>query len=117
MRYWEKRRWWFNAFLVPPTILGYIPGEIISAGVGDRPNFGWFGVLVVIGLACVAANACYSVVYIPEFVLMGRRTYHYFARNRDLLFVVGVSFGVVLAYQIAREIYWLQYDPDLFDFT
>jgi hypothetical protein len=52
---------------------------------------------------------CFSVVYVPEFVLMGRTIHSRFSRLRPLVFLAGTLIGMLLSYGVANEMYWIQY--------
>src|SRR6266571_1446114 len=68
IRYWERRRVVYNIALVPPSILAYlVQGGILHAH-GTRENHLWY-VLILFSLSALAANLCYSFVYVLEFFL------------------------------------------------
>jgi hypothetical protein len=70
--YWERRRLVFLGLLCVPTALVLLSSEIIGAAVADKGG-GLLMTFIYLLVGFVGANACYSVEYIPEFLLMGTR--------------------------------------------
>lgn len=109
MRYWERNRLTYLACLTIATVLGYLPGWEISSGIGDRPCFGTVGLVLAFGAGFVVANCCYSVVYVPEFILMGTRLYKWWRKLRLGLVIAGCILGMALAFDFSREVFRAQY--------
>jgi len=107
MRFWEWRRLIYMALLAIASLAGYLPGAIVSAGVGDQVN--GTEVLLQFGVCFIAANACYTLVYAIEFFVMGTTAHGVFKHYRNWLLVAGCSFGALVAFGMARVIYWSQY--------
>lgn len=104
IRFWERGRLLYWCSLTAATVFALI--QTMAA----RPNLP-FGSLVGMSsaialISCfIGANACFSVVYLFEFLFMGTRHQKTFHGMRALLLLVGSLFGSVLAYALAQE--WL----------
>jgi hypothetical protein len=100
IRYWERKRLWYNAALVVPTLLGFGLSGLANAPLDDRPSqVGLGGILFALMLMMVAANVVFCLAYAFEFVWAGRggpKTQQRFARR--LAFVVGLLLAAVLAF-------------------
>ncbi|HSH93695.1 MAG TPA: hypothetical protein VK968_06085, partial [Roseimicrobium sp.] len=93
LRYWEKRRLWYNFALVPPALLGYAPSEL-SAAVGDQQRIGMVGVVWLFVLSALGANICYSFAYTLEFFFATEDPKSRWLRSgRPFVFVAGILFG------------------------
>jgi hypothetical protein len=114
-QYWEKRRLWYNFFLLFPAFLGYFPA-IVSGAVGD-PNFlGTAGILGLWLLCFIGANICFTFIYALEFMFAAQKpSGAWFTGGRALCFVLGTLFAMVLAFISARNIaLWENYGPPVF---
>lgn len=109
IRYWERRRWLYLGVLLLASAAGYLPGVSISAGVGDVAVLSPGAVLLLFGFAFVMANACYSVVYLIEFWVMGTKWQEVLYTFRGVLLIAGCVLGAVLALSSGREIYWAEF--------
>ena len=109
LRYWEKRRLWHNLALVLPALLGYAPSEL-SAAVGDQQRLGTAGVLGLFALSALGANICYSFAYALEFMFATDDPNARWVRvGRDLCFVFGTLFAMMLAFIGGRNIFIMEY--------
>lgn len=104
--YWERRRLIFLGLLCIPTALVLLSSEIIGAAVADKGG-GLLIALIYLLVGFVGANACYSVVYIPEFLLMGTQWIKLWERARVWIFLVGCMVGIVFAFGYCKEVIWL----------
>lgn len=112
VRYWERRRWWFLVCLIPPTVVGYLPGAEISAGVGDREVISFGQVLLLFLFAFVLANVAYTFIYAIEFLVMGTKSSALYEPYRFLFLIAGTLLGMVAAYSTAVGIYFAEYGID-----
>ncbi len=110
IKYWERRRRFYNAALVLPALLGYVSAGELSALVGDREHMGTVGVLVLFLIAALGANTCYSIVYSVEFFFPTLPDTSYWVRfGRSRLFFFGTFFAMFLALLGGRGIARAQY--------
>jgi hypothetical protein len=109
VRYWEKRRLWYNLALVLPAFLGYAP-SVVSAGVGDRQHLGTAAVACLFLLSALGANICYSFAYALEFMFATEATDSSWLRfGRRLCFIFGTLFAMMLAFMGGQNIYYMEY--------
>lgn len=106
LRYWERRRLIFLGLLVMPAALALFSSEVVSAAVGDM-GLDALVMLAYLFIGFAGANACYSVVYIPEFLLMGTHWVRYWNRMRLSVFIVGCMVGILFTFIFCREVIWL----------
>lgn len=110
IRYWERRRIIWNLILVPPSVFTYVLGAGFAVGIGDRSEFGLPTVVVLFCFAAVAANICFSFVYVIEFWVSGRDAEDVYCKiGRRLIFAIGCLIGISLALAGGKEIAILQY--------
>lgn len=111
IRYWERRRWVYLAFLVPPVIAGYfLTGEVLASF--DKKFLSNIMVLLIFTVGFVNANIAYSFAYVLEFIFIGTSRYaSYTSIWRPLLFAAGCILGVILAFMASRSIAFAQYTP------
>lgn len=104
--YWERRRWVYLGVLTLATLLGFLP--LFISGIQQHALHGLNWVVGVLLLACcfVATNACYSVVYLLEFVVMGTRLHQPFHELRTGLLILGCVLGAGLAFVTAAGLAW-----------
>lgn len=103
VHYWERARWLYLALLALATVLGSFLGGTRAHAFADEALFD-LGSLILLAFLFVAANACYSVVYLLEFLVMGTRVQEIFHHYRWLLLGAGCLLGSALAYGISYEI-------------
>ena len=114
IRYWERRRWVFLAFLVPPTVFFYLGASELPAGISDRRMMSDFEIFVAFLFAFFGANICYSFAYVVEFFYLGSPRYSgYVKRGRSLWFALGCALGIFLAVSTARAIAFAEF-PQVF---
>jgi hypothetical protein len=108
IRFWEKRRLYYNLALVLPALAGFHSGAV---AVGRRglvpPSFG-VAVLVVFGFWAVLANICYMFAYALEF-LFGRDAPEsvWVSHGREISFFAGTIFAMALALLAGVDVPWL----------
>jgi hypothetical protein len=108
--YWERRRLIYNLCLVPPTLLGYLGFSVISAGVGDRANFGIFGLVLMFAGAALGANICYTFCYALEFWLgADQQESFWFRYGCTITFIAGTILAMLFAIIGGRDIAVIQY--------
>ncbi|MBL7981587.1 MAG: hypothetical protein JNL52_07220 [Flavobacteriales bacterium] len=104
--YWERRRIIFLGLLLIPTALVLLSSEVIGAAVADMSS-DLLAILFYLLVGFVGANACYSVVYIPEFLLMGTSWMRYWDRARVWIFISGCAIGFVFTLLHCKDAIWL----------
>lgn len=110
VRYWERRRVFYNLALVLPTILGYVGAD--PGIVPDYPHMGMGGAIWMLILGVFGANICYSFAYSMEFLLGGGKPEARWPRwGRMLALVSGTLFALVLAFRGGRAISFMEYQP------
>lgn len=110
IRYWERRRIYYNLALVLPALFGYGIFAGFSAGVGDPRHFGSGIVCGLFLLATVGANICYSFGYALEFLFgSDDPNSSWIGIWRPLLIVVGTLFAMTLAVIGGRNIALIEY--------
>jgi hypothetical protein len=110
IRYWERRRIFYNVALIPPALFAYM----LTAGliyVGDphpmlyRFIFFWFA------LSAIGANICYSFAYVLEFLFgSDDPTSRWLRFGRTTTFAGGILFAIILALIGGRNIAIMEYD-------
>lgn len=109
IRYWERRRIFYNLAVVPPAFVGYALADTMNY-VGD-PHVTHYGfVLLWLALSALGANVCYSFAYALEFFLGGPDGASRWLRfGRTTAFVGGVLFAMLLALIGGRNIADMEY--------
>ena len=104
IRYWERRRLFYNLALIPPSFFGYM----LAAGllyVGDPPETQNAYVLFWLVMSAFGANVCYSFAYALEFLCGSDDPASRWLRfGRSTAFVGGVLFAMLLALIGGRNI-------------
>jgi hypothetical protein len=113
IRYWERRRIFYNLALVPPAFFSYM----LAAGViyvGDPHKSYYSYVLGLFAASALGANVCYSFAYALEFFFgsddPGSRWFRF---GRTCIFIAGVLFAMVLALIGGRNIAFMEFDHGL----
>jgi len=110
IQYWERRRLVYNLALVPPTLLGYLPGAGLSVAIGDHRYLSILEVGALFLVAALGANICYSFAYAMEFLFATDVPASRWIRiGRPLALTVGILFAMALALVGGRNIAILQY--------
>jgi hypothetical protein len=68
IRYWEKRRIFYNLALILPSLVGYSSWAEMSAAVDDIRHLSTPHVMGLFAASAIAANVCYSYGYALEFL-------------------------------------------------
>ena len=95
VRFWETRRIWYTLALILPALAGFCTGAAHSPILRGEPLVPAF--LDRIGLflgAAIAANLCYTFVYVVEFLLITRMT----RGIRHWCFAAGLTLAIMLAF-------------------
>lgn len=109
VRYWEKRRLWYNLALIVPALLGYAPSGL-SAAIGDAPQLSSTAVFSFFALSALGANICYSFAYALEFIFATENpASRWLTIGRRLCLVAGILFAMVLAFIGGRNIHIMEY--------
>lgn len=97
IEYWERCRWIYVGLLIPPTLLGLWIGRSAS-GIGEFDAARLLAQAIMLGVAVVAANVMYSLVYVIEFLFLGTRKHgHYAANIRPMILILGCILGMLLS--------------------
>jgi hypothetical protein len=110
IRYWERRRIFYNLALILPALFGYVMYAGVSAGIGDRRNLGTGAVLSLFFASAIGANVCYSFGYALEFLFGSDAPDSGWLRFwRPLLIVLGTVFAMLLAVVGGQNIAVMEY--------
>lgn len=110
IRYWERRRIFYNLALILPTLFGYGLFAGVSAGVGDQRHLSPGVVIVLFLVSAIGANVCYSFGYALEFLFGSDAPESRWLRFwRPLLIVLGTLFAMLLALVGGRNIAAMEY--------
>lgn len=110
IRYWERRRIFYNLALILPAFFGYALFAGVSAGVGDQRHLGTGSVVLLFFLSALGANICYSFGYALEFLFGSDAPDSSWLRFwRPVLIVLGTLFAMSLALAGGRNIAWMEY--------
>jgi hypothetical protein len=97
VRYWERRRIFYNLALVPAAFVGYAVADTLNY-VGDAHVTDYHYVLMWLILSAVGANVCYSFAYALEFFYGTEDVSSGWLRfGRTTSFVGGILLGMLLA--------------------
>jgi uncharacterized membrane protein YfcA len=97
IRYWERRRIFYNLALVLPAFISYMAGAAL-AHAGDPHKTYFSYVLGLFVLYALGANVCYSFAYVLEFFLWSEDARSRWLRfGRTSVFVIGILLGMFLA--------------------
>jgi len=110
-RFWERGRVLYNAILTLIVLLW-----LVLTWPHFRPAL-TLGSLEAFVVLALAANLCYCAGYLADFFMQGLLPSQYWRRFRQVLWVLGMLFAIVLEnYWIADEIYdyVTQPPPELF---
>ena len=104
IRYWERKRIWYNLFLIIPTALGYMLSLGVSSGIGDDVNTDVVKTLTQFFLCAVGANIAFSTAYLPDFFIQLSDFKETWKNYRWCLFALGFLISFPLAAQAAHFI-------------
>ena len=98
IRYWEKRRIFYNLALVLPALIGYGVTDVVNY-VGDQHNSNNARLFVWFALSALGANICYTFAYALEF-LFGNDdpASRWMIYGRTITFLGGLLLAVLLAF-------------------
>ena len=98
IRYWEKRRIFYNLTLVLPALIGYGVTDVINY-VGDPHNSNNTRLFVWFAAAAVGANICYTFAYALEFLFgSDDPASRWMIYGRTIVFLGGLMLAVLLAF-------------------
>lgn len=108
IKFWERWRIAYNLALMPPTFVGYVHGGInVSLGAPELSFAETAGILL---LAILGANLCYTIAYVFEFFLLDSRLHQAWLRTgRPAILLLGILFGMILAYFGGMDLVYVQY--------
>jgi hypothetical protein len=113
LRYWERRRIVYNLALVSPALFSWALTDVLNYA-GDPHKIHYLHLLLLFGVAALAANICYSLAYGLEFVFGSDDPACRWLRfGRNAAFVGGVLFAVLLALVGGWNIANLEYNDFL----
>lgn len=98
IRYWERRRIFYNLALLPPAFFSYMIASAIN-WAGNPPGMDVAYVLCLFAASAIGANICYSFAYVPEFLLgTGDSASRWLRSGRTTVFILGILFAMLLAF-------------------
>jgi hypothetical protein len=108
IRYWEKRRLYYNLALVLPALAGFHSGAVAVARRGFLPPSFGLAVVAVFVLWAVLANICFTFAYALEF-LFGKDVPEslWVSHGREISFFVGTIFAMALAFFAGVDVPWM----------
>src|SRR4051812_22717405 len=110
IRYWEKRRIFYNLALTLPSLVGYMTWSELPAAVDDIRHLNTFQVIGLFALSAVAANVCYTFCYTLEFLFgCDDPSSRWLRYRRRVAFVSGTLLAMLLAFVGGRNIGMMQY--------
>lgn len=118
--YWEKRRVVYNLLLVPPSWMAWEASSELTYHIDDQTpaSLGDPQVILALVFLFVAANICYSFVYVLEFFFHTEGPKRFWpAPGRTIFLVLGCILGMCLASRSMSELQInfagpiLPYDP------
>lgn len=98
--YWEKRRVIYNLLLIPPAWLGWHASSELTSYINDQipASLSNPQVLLALVLFWVAANTCYTFVYVLEFFFLTESPGKFWPTpGRTLFLILGCILGMCLA--------------------
>lgn len=108
IRYWERKRLWYNAALVVPTLMGFSLSGLANATM-RMSRVGLGEILFALMLMIVAANVVFCLAYAFEFLCASRgRPLKQLWLARRVVFAVGLLLAAVLAFIGGRNLAYLQ---------
>jgi len=97
IRYWERRRIFYNLALLLPAFFGYSFTDNMN-WVGDAHRADYSFILFFFLLSAVGANICYTFAYVLEFLFgSDEPTSRWVRYGRTTSFVAGLLFSMLLA--------------------
>jgi hypothetical protein len=104
IRYWERRRIFYNLALLPPAVFSY--GFVDTMNwVGDAHETHYSYILPLFALSALGANICYTFAYTLEFLFgSDDPTSRWMHSGRTTAFVGGLVFSILLALIGGRNI-------------
>ena len=108
MRYWERRRIFYNLLLVLPSLLGFSMGAAAAARHGLVRESGAGVVMLLFVLWAIPANICYTFAYSLEFLFGGGSAKSLWAQSgRTFAFVLGTLFAMFVAFLCGTDVAWM----------
>jgi len=108
IRYWERRRLYYNLALVLPMLFGFSMGATAAARHGLVRESGTAVVVLLFALWAVPANMCYTSAYSLEFLFGSDIPESRWTRfGRTLSFIAGTIFAMILASFGGADVAWM----------
>lgn len=110
IRYWERKRIWYNLALIPPALLGYFSGTFAAVVIDEAPaRLGWTAVATLFLTSAIGANICFSLAYALEFLWGSSEPNSAWIRSRrGWVWLMGTLFAMLLSLFGGRAIGLLQ---------
>ncbi len=99
IKYWEKKRLWYNLYLIIPTLFGFMLGLGFATGIGDPVNSNTSLMLLQFFFCAILANIAYSTAYIPDIFIQLSDFKESWKKRRWLLF----AFGCLISFPLAAQ--------------
>ena len=110
IRYWERRRLFFNLALVLPAAVGYVFTAGMSAYDERTRILGTGAVILLFLVSAIGANVCYTFSYAVEFIFgSDDQLSRWFRYGRHVTFFSGTLFAMILALMGGRNIGLMEY--------
>jgi len=108
IRYWERRRPYYNLALVLPTLFGFSMGATAAARHGLVREYGTGVVILLFALWAIPANICYTSAYSLEFLFGSESPESRWTRfGRTTAFIGGTLFAMILASFGGADVGWM----------
>ncbi len=104
IRYWERRRIFYNLALVPFSLLSYLLGAALES-TGDVEDWDFLYPLLLFTVSAIGANICYSFAYAAEFIWGNDNpSTEWLQSGRKACFVAGTVVSMLLGAIAGRDI-------------
>jgi len=116
LAYWEKRRIIYNLLLVPPAWYSWGISQSFTYSIDDREPASLTDPIVILTLVIlfIAANLCYSAVYVLEFCFMSEKRGKFWPfPGRIIFLIVGCLLGMALSAQNMSRVEQMHAAPKL----
>jgi hypothetical protein len=104
IKYWERKRIWYNLYLLIPSSLGFMFSQGMSIGIGDKINNDTTQILLMFAFSAILANLAYSTAYIVDFFVQLSEYKEGWRKKRFALFALGCLISFPLAFGTAFRI-------------
>jgi hypothetical protein len=104
IKYWERKRIWYNLFLLLPASLGYFTALEVESNIGDQINHDKVQIITQFFFCFIGANIAFSTAYIPDMFVQLSEFKKTWRQYRAILFILGCIISFPLALQSAAYI-------------